>query len=1389
MLDFVIPLTDVKKNGDITVTPDYDTYASSDLMIKGGTFYAIFDESKQLWSTSEYTARCLIDAQTQSIVNKLQEENPGVTVKGKFLKYNSTGLNKAWMAYYKGLPDNYKPLDEEVIFNNTITTKESYASHKLPYDLVEGKCEAYDEIMSTLYDPSEREKLEWAIGSIISGDSKTIQKFIVLYGDKGTGKSTVLNIYQSVLDGYWSVFTAKDLARSNADFALESFKNNPLLAIQHDGDLSRIEDNTKLNSIISHEPIEINEKRKSKYMLKLNSFLFMGTNHPVKITDSKSGILRRLIDVSPSGRKIPIERYYDLVNRIKFEKGPIAFRCFAVYKYLGKNHYENYKPMSMMGATNDFFNFVEDQFFEFQKLSKDGVSLGSAWKAYQEYVKEANVPYPMSKMRFKDELKNYFDKFVERDGRYVNIYYGFRESIFKFDGNEGDTGKEVVSGEVQEVEEDWLDLKEDNESWFNTEYSYIPAQYCKIDESGKPIPKVAWSFVKTFLSEIDTRQVHFCRPPEKLIDIDFDLKDENGNKSLELCIEAARSFKPTYAEVSQGGNGLHLYYIYDGDVSELEPLYSKDIEVKIHTGKRALRRRLSKCNNLKVEHIYSGLPIKRKEEKMLDESIFEGEKKLRNVIEKALRKDTDQPYTAPCIQLIDKVLNQAYDSGQHYDVRDMRGKVQTFAAGSKNQALTCSKIVSNMHFCSKDVEEGDIDGYILATDDSDEDKPIVIYDIESYENLFGIGYKIYDEPGHEGEHKPQFKLFPDAAWCKQFMRENRLVGFNNKKYDDPMLYLAAQGATVKELYNNSQGIVSNQRSPYVPFKSYADVLDFSKDKKSLKWFEINLLSDKVEHQEMAIKWDEPVPEDMFDKVAEYCMNDVLATEALWNHPDRQKDWAARKILAEISGKPVGESNNNHSKALMFEGERNPQREFIYTDLSIEFPGYEHNEKGIDKNKYNKDENGKPIFTTGKSIYMDEDPSEGGYAWGKKGMYGNVVAFDVSSMHPSTMIWLNIFGDRYTARLKQIVDLRKALKHGDLDYARTVFDGRLAKYLEDPKKTKGLDGALKIVINSIYGLTAAHFPNEFKDERNVDNIVAKRGALFMIRLKHMVQDMGYEVVHCKTDCIKVADADEKISNFIVEEGKRCGYDFEVEHRFDKFCLTNKSAYIGRLKDENGELGGWVPVADEFKEPFVFKTLFSKEEVTFEDLQQTKSAKSAMFLDMNEDLGKMDPILVKEMEKLEKKLKKGEANEFDISRYDELCKEEAKYHNYIFVGKQGAFVPIKPGYGGGELLRDQNGKMNAVESTSGYRWLESSVVKGTDLETHAIDMSYFTNMAEAVVADVSQWGDFDWFVSDEKYTGTMRIPITAEKAIKRLEDETFMNKPLPEVNEFGQFVGDS
>lgn len=299
MIDFLMISTRSKKRGLIEIYPKFIIKKSSDLMIRGGDFYAVWLEDLGLWSTDEQDALRLIDYELDKYAKENRKSFDG-DIKVLHMWDAETGMIDSWHKYcQKQMRDSFHTLDDKLIFSNTNTTKKDYASKKLNYPLEEGNIKAYDKLISTLYSPEEREKIEWAIGSVVSGESKKIQKFMVLYGAAGTGKSTVLNIIQQLFEGYYSVFDAKALGSTSNSFALEAFKSNPLVAIQHDGDLSRIEDNTRLNSLVSHELMTVNEKFKSTYSNRFKCFLFMGTNKPVKITDAKSGLIRRLIDVSP----------------------------------------------------------------------------------------------------------------------------------------------------------------------------------------------------------------------------------------------------------------------------------------------------------------------------------------------------------------------------------------------------------------------------------------------------------------------------------------------------------------------------------------------------------------------------------------------------------------------------------------------------------------------------------------------------------------------------------------------------------------------------------------------------------------------------------------------------------------------------------------------------------------------------------------------------------------------------------------------------------------------------------------------------------------------------------------------------------------------------------
>lgn len=916
MLDFFTVATRSKKPGYIEIYPKFQVKPTEDLMIRGGDFYAVWVEDRGLWSTDEYDVIQLVDRELTKYAEEHKDELDG-NVKISYMWDAESGMIDSWHKFcQKQMRDSYHMLDEKLLFANDGTNKKDYASKRLSYPLEPGECPAYEQIISTLYSEEERRKIEWAIGSIVTGESRTLQKFLVLYGGPGTGKSTMLNIIQDLFDGYHAVFDAKALGSANAQFALEPFKKNPLVAIQHDGDLSKIEDNTRLNSVVSHEWMTVNEKHKSQYENRFICFLFMGTNKPVKITDGKSGILRRLIDVSPSGNKIPAREYKKLMKQVKFELGPIAYHCKEVF-LSDPGRYDDYIPTSMMSQSNDFYNFMLDSYSIFKK--EDGTTLKAAWEMYKNYVEEAKVPYSLSKMYFRSELMNYFREFHERftneaGDRLRSYYKGFLTGKFEDDETPIRTEEAVEDAKKQEATSipDWLKM-EVQESIFDKECAGCLAQKA----TSKETPSRKWDDVKTTLSKLDTSKLHYVKVPDNHIVIDFDIRDETGQKSFQKNLEAAEKWPPTYAELSKSGAGIHLHYIYSGDVTKLSRIYDDDIEVKVFTGKSSLRRMLTKCNNLPFATISSGLPLKGDDKNLAANwDGIKNEKMLRTMIKRNLNKEYHAA-TKPSVDYIAKLLDDAYNSGIGYDVSDLRNEIFAFAAGSTHQADYCIKLVNKMKFKSEDPS---------PSVEADKDE-LVFFDCEVFPNLFLVNWKV------AGEGKPVVRMINPKPHEIENLLKFKLVGFNNLAYDNQMIYACLMGYTNKQLYNLSTRLVSKDREVSRKAKfseaynlSYTDVYDFATKKQSLKKWEIEL---GIHHQELGLPWDKPVPEEMWQKVAEYCDNDVIATEAVFNHC--QGDWTARQILAAVSGLTVNHSTNSLTTKIIFGNEKNPK--LVYTDLA------------------------------------------------------------------------------------------------------------------------------------------------------------------------------------------------------------------------------------------------------------------------------------------------------------------------------------------------------------------------------------------------------------------------------------------------------------------------
>lgn len=394
------------------------------------------------------------------------------------------------------------------------------------------------------------------------------------------------------------------------------------------------------------------------------------------------------------------------------------------------------------------------------------------------------------------------------------------------------------------------------------------------------------------------------------------------------------------------------------------------------------------------------------------------------------------------------------------------------------------------------------------------------------------------------------------------------------------------------------------------------------------------------------------------------------------------------------------------------------------DVIQSFPGYERIQDK--EGKYH-------------NMYRGVDLGRGGYVYGDPGIYTKVALIDAASMHPTSIIMLNKLGE-YTERYAMLKNARVYIKHHDIEALSKLFDGKLIKYLGSDEDLDNLSTALKYPTNAFYGISTAGFDNPAKDPRDVNNIIALRGALFMKTLQDAVEEQGYHIVAIRTDSCKIPNATPEIIQFVIDFGKKYGYEMEHEATYDRMCLVNDAVYIAKYDDKGiRNKGGkhaneWTATGAQFMHPYVFKKLFSHEPITFKDKCELKTCKTGFYLDMNE------------------RLPEGE-------------------HDYQFVGQVGEFCPIKPGCGGGLLYR-QDKKVEGMPDTYSFatrtkdwRWLDSEYVKVSGKEKD-IDDSYYKYLIDEAVAAINKYGDFERFVADapyETFDDFMNIPETDDEEV--------------------------
>lgn len=1170
---------------DYEVSPDFIFGDAKDLVVKGSKFYAYWNGS--FWDTKQKNLFYDIDSLLWRRARELEDGRPGLRIDVKEIRKASAGKFRLFADFCKACEASDISFNQKVLFADHKMQRRDYATTQLTYSPQEGEAVAFKELIGTLYLPKELDKILWFMGALFTNKMYKIEKFMYLYGSKGSGKGTVLKIFRMLFEDYCGTIDLK-LLTSADQFATGQIQEVPLL-IDEDTDISHIYNDTPLLKLTSHETISVNKKFKEPYDVKFIGLLITASNQRYKVRNVDSGITRRAIVVNPSGQKVSHTRYNQLMSQIKYELPYIAHMAISRFEELGFDYYDDYFDVDMAEQTDHIFDFIRNNAIHMQ----NGITLKQISELYREYLEDMGWKTDGYKATIKREALRYFDTMLKDshvDGTRVNNYFkGFRWNIAFPEGVVGTTKADDTV-----VPDNWLEFDHHNEV-FNKLAADYPAQAAL--RNGNPSEK--WDNVVTKLSDIQTNKLHWVKIPLNHVILDFDLKDENGKKNLELNKEAASKFPPTYAEVSKSGQGIHLHYIYDGNVNELDNLVEKNIEIKVYRGKSSLRRIDKASNNLQLSHISSGLPLKEKKDREMYDQIKEityTEKTLRNFVKRQLGmiegKEPSHPNTKPTIDFIAHEIQKAADMGLEYDITDLRHAVFMRAIRSTNNKDYCLAVFQQIPWSTLRDDDGKTEAKLTNFTKIYPKEELVFFDIEVYPNLFVVVWKKY----HEDEFTRWINPTPDQI---EYLMTFPLVGFNNRRYDNHILYARLLGSNNMELFTQSHRIINEKNAKSGMYAaayelSYTDIYEYSQKKQSLKRWEVDL---GIKHVEMEIPWDKPVPDELIDTVVEYCVNDVDATEKLFDAI--YADYVAREILATIAKGSMNATNNQLTAKFIFGDDPRPQDKFNYVHLNKLFPGYE--------------------YKFGKSTYRGFETGEGGFVYAEPGVYENIALEDVESMHPNSLVNMNYFGP-YTQRYADLLKVRVLLKHNRIDEVKQMFDGVLAPFLDNPEYLKPLVTALKIVINSVYGMTSAKFDNKFKHPDNVDNIVAKRGALFMVDLKFAVEEQGYKVCHIKTDSVKVPNADEKIIKFIEDFGARPEYNYKFvhEHTYKRMALINNAVYIAQLEDDS-----WSPVGAEYANTYLLKRVWTKEELVDRDFFITKQSKGHIYLG-DEFVGKVGSI---------------------------------------------------------------------------------------------------------------------------------------------------------------------
>lgn len=447
---------------------------------------------------------------------------------------------------------------------------------------------------------------------------------------------------------------------------------------------------------------------------------------------------------------------------------------------------------------------------------------------------------------------------------------------------------------------------------------------------------------------------------------------------------------------------------------------------------------------------------------------------------------------------------------------------------------------------------------------------LLFYDIEvtAFDSLVVFLNRNKEEVAHFWNNRDR-KTTDDPSGFEDIpdlIRDKTLVGYNNYFYDDNILTVMMNSATSMPNFIKATNdkIISGERfsgrkSPLIRSLDTMQQIDVSHP--SLKQIEGNMGISIVESS-VDFNIGRPLTDAEREEMLFYCRHDVAATVDIYNL--REKSYFETKeslltMMPEDKRTSASRWNTTTLSANILLGDTG-----LVAWEKHEVPAkYWRNVEDIPSTVWDmwEDITGSMEAVTGKGRSIKIKAYGCTFVFGLGGLHGapdkplvasNIKLADVGSMYPSLIKMLRALGDA-TDMYDSIRLERLAIKHSD------------------PVRA----GALKLVLNSVYGLFKSKYSALFNPMASATVCIYGQIALF--KLCGMLHDAGYKIINANTDGVAFVD-DPGLGgayHYICKEWEKefAGLLLEVDE-FDKWIQKDVNNYIathdGQIKVKGGEV---------------------------------------------------------------------------------------------------------------------------------------------------------------------------------------------------------------------------